>query len=588
MNLKKHPKIFFSEENCIKFSDPILIENQEGSVVEGLMLDEARRQDNQWTLHGWCVGRSVFRFFENGGAINFSIVHRSRPDVASSLGLIEPLDGFGFVVEVPACSENIQLEWWPKFIDRQIGKSFYTIDLNGLIEGASCIKKHSVLSKIPAKANLESASYIENAGLVVISGWATSEHPSNLFVQTDDDDPVKITGVFCVYRQDVFDTLGKESADCNPLPGFVAYAQISGQPKKVKLLQQTDNGEEPYRILCEQDVKSKNGDPKAIFQALSGLFTPPSELPRRYACIDVPVLDAVIQKDRDSWQYLPVQTQRFGRSVANPQVSMVVPLYGRTDFVEHQLMEFSRDPWLKENAEIIYVLDDPALLDAFLVQSRNLYNLYQLPFTWVWGTVNRGFSGANNLGASIAKGKHLLFLNSDVFPNAPGWLQTLVNTLESSPYYGAVAPKLLHFDGSIQHAGMAFEYRTDLGFYINHHPHMGLAPELDPHTRLAVVPAVTGACMLLRREHFDLVGGWDTGYLIGDFEDSDLCLKLRDAGLQTIYEPRVNLTHLERQSFKLVGGGDFRARVVAYNATRHQMRWHDALQELSAPTDNRH
>lgn len=588
MNLKKHPKIFSSEENCIKFSDPILIENQEGRVVEGLMLDEARRQDNQWTLHGWCVGRSVFRFFENGGAINFSIVHRSRPDVASSLGLVEPLDGFGFVVKVPACSENIQLEWWPKFIDRQIGRSFYTVDLNGSIEGASCIKKHSVLSKIPAKSNLESASYIENAGLVVLSGWAIGEHPSNLLVQTDDGDPVKITNAFCVYRQDVFDIFGKEFSDINPLPGFVAYAHISGQPKKVKLLQLTDDGEKPYRTLCEQDVNSKNSDPKAIFQALSGLFTPPSDLPKRYACIDVPVLDTVIQKDRDSWQYLPVQIQRFGQSVANPLVSMVVPLYGRTDFVEHQLMEFFRDSWLMENAEIIYVLDDPALLDAFLVQSRNLYNLYQLPFTWVWGTVNRGFSGANNLGASIAKGRHLLFLNSDVFPNAPGWLQTLVNTLESSPYYGAVAPKLLHFDGSIQHAGMAFEYRTDLGFYINHHPHMGLAPELDPHTRLAVVPAVTGACMLLRREHFDLVGGWDTGYLIGDFEDSDLCLKLRDAGLQTIYEPRVNLTHLERQSFKLVGAGDFRARVVAYNATRHQMRWRDALQELSAPNDNRH
>ncbi|CAM7099433.1 hypothetical protein ENROMM299B_22840 [Enterobacter roggenkampii] len=78
---------------------------------------------------------------------------------------------------------------------------------------------------------------------------------------------------------------------------------------------------------------------------------------------------------------------------------------------------------------------------------------------------------------------------------------------------------------------------------------------------------------MVRRKDFDALDGWDTGYLIGDFEDSDLCLKLRNAGLAIGYLPSVELTHLERQSFKLLGGGDFRTYVVILNAARHQNRW---------------
>jgi GT2 family glycosyltransferase len=145
--------------------------------------------------------------------------------------------------------------------------------------------------------------------------------------------------------------------------------------------------------------------------------------------------------------------------------------------------------------------------------------------------------------------------------------------LECRPNIGAVGPRLVFGNGSIQHAGMDFQQRDELGIWVNHHPNMGLDPSLDPHTKLTLVPAVTGACLTLRRSDFDRVGGWDTGYLIGDFEDSDLCLKLRAQGQHVAYLPTVQLTHLERQSFKLLGDDEFRTRVVVYNAVRHQNRW---------------
>jgi GT2 family glycosyltransferase len=488
--------------------------------------------------------------------------------------------GFGFVATVTSLSDDVNFEWRPGILNSGKGSNTYLRKL-GKVNSPSKSKPSPEPLIDLAKAYVELAGYIPNIQCLVISGWVLGELPTDLLVQGDDAPPVKLVGAHRLYRPDVFNAFGKEQSAQNPLPGFVAYAHLDKQPQKIRLLQATGDSKKPHRTLCEQEVKPQIGDPKSIFEWMSGLQTSAADLPQRYATIDIPIVEAVIRKDRASWGHLPTRIQTFGTLPAKPQVSIVVPLYGRTDFVEHQLIEFARDPWLLKNAEIIYVLDDPSLLAAFMVQSRQLHKLYQVPFSWIWGAINRGFSGANNLGASIAKGKHLLFLNSDAFPIAPGWLQTLVNTLEASPQHGAVSPRLLHFDGSIQHASMAFDYRSDLGFYINHHPRMGLAPELDPYTEATIVPAVTGACMLLRKQHFDQVGGWDTGYLIGDFEDSDLCLKLREAALHTIYEPRVQLTHLERQSFKLIGGGDFRTRVVTYNATRHQLRWAQALATLA-------
>ena len=92
--------------------------------------------------------------------------------------------------------------------------------------------------------------------------------------------------------------------------------------------------------------------------------------------------------------------------------------------------------------------------------------------------------------------------------------------------------------------------------------------------------ALTAACMLMRRDTFDAVGGFDEGFLIGDFEDSDLCLKVSARDLELICLSDVNLVHLERQSFTGIGADGFRERVARYNAWRHQRRWADTIKTL--------
>ena len=84
-----------------------------------------------------------------------------------------------------------------------------------------------------------------------------------------------------------------------------------------------------------------------------------------------------------------------------------------------------------------------------------------MPFRLAALSANGGYSTANNLGASLARGRKLLLLNSDVLPARPGWLSQMTAFYDANPRIGALGPKLLYEDDSIQHAGMRFERNVD-------------------------------------------------------------------------------------------------------------------------------
>jgi GT2 family glycosyltransferase len=272
-----------------------------------------------------------------------------------------------------------------------------------------------------------------------------------------------------------------------------------------------------------------------------------------------------------------VQETVFGTPAATPECSIVVPIYGRWDFIEYQLALLRRDPELARH-ELIYVIDDPRIYDDVLSYAGNIHPIYDHPFKLVYAGRNLGYAGANNLGAARARGEFLLLLNSDVMPKAAGWLGELLRIHKSLPDAGVLAPRLLYEDGSIQHAGMRFARYPGWGdLWINLHPGKGLPAATDPHRDTTAVPAVTGACMLIRTALYREAGGFDEDYLRGDFEDSDLCLKLAARGLKSYYTPRVELYHLERQSQSLNAGDAEKARLTLYNCWRHTQRWNDAL-----------
>ncbi|SEF74590.1 glycosyltransferase family 2 protein [Nitrosomonas ureae] len=554
--------------------DPIYFKSG-ANIVASLKIDTARITDRQLEIWGWCAGEIQLQLLCNGQPLKQIITHNLRPDVAETLKWAEPEKGFGFTLKAMALrTRRNQYTLQIQYKDGQKIRSFqHPLDLEKVVSLGEISS-----GVVHAIGHLEVAAASHLIQETIVVGWVINEAYVTVWLESENGDKHLFNNALRIFRQDVFDAYAHSFGHDAREGGFMLLIHGILPGEKIRLMAMS--GDESI-VLGIIECARLEATSIACARWLLGIATPLSQMQKRMPLIDGPIIDAFLRYEQQGWTELSLQIRQFGKPAVNPYVSVIVPLYGRIDFVEHQLIEFCHDAWFIENAELIYILDDPKLTDIFPALAEQLYRLYRLSFKWVWGGVNRGFSGANNLGASQATGKHLLFLNSDAFPQQPGWLQQLLSVLDDHPEIGAVGPRLVFADGSIQHASMEFMRREELGIWINHHPCMGLDPTLDPAHHLTLVPAITGACLAIRRSDFDRIGGWDTGYLIGDFEDSDLCLKLHAEGLKIAYLPTVQLTHLERQSFKLLGQDDFRTRVTIYNAVRHQNRWQHLIEGLA-------
>jgi GT2 family glycosyltransferase len=270
----------------------------------------------------------------------------------------------------------------------------------------------------------------------------------------------------------------------------------------------------------------------------------------------------------------------YGEAPSAAKVSIVVPLYGRIDFLEHQLAQFVHDPELRES-ELIYVLDSPELASALEVSAGQLFELYGVPFRVVILSQNGGYSVANNRGASLATGDLLLLLNSDVLPDTPGWLGRMASFYEEQETIGALGPKLLFEDDTLQHAGIQFRRPPGGGAWENEHYFKGLHRDLPAANVTRRVPAVSGACLMIDRELFEEVGGLRGIFVQGDYEDTDLCLRLRQRGREIWYLPEVELHHLEGQSYAL----ETRNAMSRYNVWLHTRLWDSEIEAATAEAD---
>ena len=267
----------------------------------------------------------------------------------------------------------------------------------------------------------------------------------------------------------------------------------------------------------------------------------------------------------------------IGKPVQNPKVSIIIPLYKQLDFMKVQFATLAHDPFT-QNCEVIYVLDSPAQeteVKNFLIEHSALY---QIPVKLVVMNRNSGYAMANNIGVKYAEGQYLVLMNSDVFPKTIGWAEKMVAFYETSSKIGAVAPKLIYEDDSLQHAGMFFE-KTTFPFWITLHSCKGFSNHYPAAQNNRKVPAVTGACLMIEKALYEQVGGYSTDYVIGDFEDSDLCLKCGELGYESWYFAEAELYHLERQSVPQspVYSGSV---VWRYNAQLHQQRWGDKIERI--------
>lgn len=242
-----------------------------------------------------------------------------------------------------------------------------------------------------------------------------------------------------------------------------------------------------------------------------------------------------------------------------PRVSVILVLYGRADLALRAVAA------LVDNTppcfELI-IVDNDSPDDASTVVSDMIVGA-----TIVRNPLNVGFSAAVSVGALRARGEFLLLLNSDVFVE-PGWLPPLVAALEQDRFLAGVSPTLLNVDGTLQEAGSILFAGGET---------VAVTDEdtwaLDFQR---VVPYVSAACLLVRREVYSRLGGLDTAYGRGYYEDVDFALELEELGLA--------LAHVPRSAARHVRGGSSNHESAMRQTLRNRevfiARWEDRLSTL--------
>lgn len=154
------------------------------------------------------------------------------------------------------------------------------------------------------------------------------------------------------------------------------------------------------------------------------------------------------------------------------------------------------------------------------------------------------FAEACNLGRDNARGEVLIFLNDDCEVVSDEWLARMV-MFTSLDGVGAVGARLLYPDGRLQHGGLVARHG---GINHRHHGEEGSHPSgFNQLTVTSNLVAVTGACLGVRADRFDSIGGFAARFPLA-FNDVDLCFKLLYAGFRTVFDPEICLVHYESSS----------------------------------------
>jgi O-antigen biosynthesis protein len=265
------------------------------------------------------------------------------------------------------------------------------------------------------------------------------------------------------------------------------------------------------------------------------------------------------------------------RRATGPLVSIAIPNRNGRDHLERLLSALERTAY--RPFEVIIV--DNASSDGSVDYLERAAPGF--PLSLIENDRNASFAEANNQAARTAAGELLLLLNNDVEPVTPDWLGHMVETLEDADA-AAVGARLVyprrpglmpegdavHPDLSLQHRGVHLVPDPD-GIPRGQNLGAGEDPLSPEAAAVRDVPAVTAACMLVRRDAYEVAGGLDEAYSYGT-EDVDLCLRLGEGASRIVYDGRAVLYHHEFAT-QSAEGREFKRRNRARNRQLFVDRW---------------
>jgi O-antigen biosynthesis protein len=282
-------------------------------------------------------------------------------------------------------------------------------------------------------------------------------------------------------------------------------------------------------------------------------------------------LDRLGKPGRVSMQaHLGYYRVRWVLPAEQPRVTIIIPTKDKVDLLRVAIQSIF-DKTLYTNFDILVVnnrSEQPETLE-YLSKIGRLSNVLVVDYGEPYS-----FAALNNWAAKQTHAPVLAFLNNDVEVITPEWLTEMVSHA-LRPEVGAVGAKLFYPNATIQHAGVVVGIGGLAG-----HPHAGL-PRATPgyFGRAACIQqfsAVTAACMVMRREVFLEMGGFDEKNFAIAFNDVDIGLRLRQAGYSIVWSPYAQLFHHESASLGLPSGEGRRRQFLA-EANNFRRIWANAI-----------
>jgi GT2 family glycosyltransferase len=247
--------------------------------------------------------------------------------------------------------------------------------------------------------------------------------------------------------------------------------------------------------------------------------------------------------------YLPDRFRVRLKIKDEPKVSIIIPTRDNVSFLKRCIESVERLTTYR-NYELL-------VIDNYSSDRATVKYLASIPHRVIPFMEAFNYSRINNFAVSQAEGEYVLLLNDDTEVISDGWLEAMLEHAQR-PEVGAVGAKLLYPDGRIQHAGVVLGVGNPWGPGVAMHSHqfyssdsLGYAGTL---MTTANYSAVTAACMLLRKSLFKELGGLDEKNLPIQFNDVDLCLRMREQGYYIIYTPYAQLYHHESVSRRYWSG----------------------------------
>ncbi|MCA1640866.1 MAG: glycosyltransferase [Acidobacteria bacterium] len=206
------------------------------------------------------------------------------------------------------------------------------------------------------------------------------------------------------------------------------------------------------------------------------------------------------------------------------RTSVIIPVFNRVEFTFQCLRSLLREVDFDETEVIVVNNASTDETPAVLARLRDFVRV-------VDNEENSGFADACDQGAAHARGRHLVFLSNDTVV-LPGWLDALVETVERDESVGAVGSMLLRPDGRVREAGAITWGDGSTSAYGG-----GGAAGDRRYSFAREVDGCSVASLLVRRDLFVRLGGFDTRFAHAAHQSADLCLGARSLGYKVVYQP---------------------------------------------------